>query len=169
MRQTGAVNARKALWWGDGAKPHIQKMLRYLFLEIFGLSLTAPFLCEWWRYKGMVLGMTRFDCRMPCILLRNYVFLWGWGDVWDCRPKPRLGISSPNPIFASRRFKAAFVESGTLRSLILAFLFASRFWEYEGTFGTAAPSPAWGFHPQTPSSLRGGLKQLLWNQGRFAS
>ena len=24
MRQTGAVNARKALWWGDGAKPHIQ-------------------------------------------------------------------------------------------------------------------------------------------------
>ena len=25
MRQTGAVNARKALWWGDGAKPHILK------------------------------------------------------------------------------------------------------------------------------------------------
>ena len=121
MRQTGAVNARKALWWGDGAKPHIQKMLRYLLLEMFGLSLTVPFLYEWWRYKGMVLGMTRFDCRMPCILLRNYVFLWVWGYVWDCRPKPRLGISSPNPIFASRRLKAAFVESGTLRSLILAF------------------------------------------------
>ena len=43
MRQTGAVNARKALWWGDGAKPHISQMLRYLFLEIFGLSLpTTP-------------------------------------------------------------------------------------------------------------------------------
>ena len=33
---------RKALWWGDGAKPHILEMLRFLFLEMFGLSLTAP-------------------------------------------------------------------------------------------------------------------------------
>ena len=41
MRQTGAVNARKALWWGDGAKPHILIMLRYLFLECSGLSVTA--------------------------------------------------------------------------------------------------------------------------------
>ena len=24
-----AVNARKALWWGDGAKPHILKMLSF--------------------------------------------------------------------------------------------------------------------------------------------
>ena len=151
MRQTGAVNARKALWWGDGAKPHIPKMLRYLFLEMFGLSLTAPFLCEWWRYKGMVLGMTRFDCRMPCILLRNYVFLWGWGDVWDCRPKPRLGISSPNPIFASRRFKAAFAESGTLRSLILAFM---RFaiWGTGVTLG-CRPNPPEGDSP-SDSHLR---------------
>ena len=29
MRQTGAVNVRKALWWGDGAKPHILKMLSF--------------------------------------------------------------------------------------------------------------------------------------------
>ena len=42
MRQTGAVNARKALWWGDGAKPHILKCFRYLFLEMYGLNLTAP-------------------------------------------------------------------------------------------------------------------------------
>ncbi len=33
---------RKALWWGDGAKPHILKMLSFLILEISGLSLTAP-------------------------------------------------------------------------------------------------------------------------------
>ena len=87
MRQTGAVNARKALWWGDGAKPHIQKMLRFLFVEMLGFSLTAAFLCEWWRYKGMVLGMTRFDCRMPCILLRNYSFLDG-GYVGAAAPNP---------------------------------------------------------------------------------
>ena len=104
MRQTGAVNARKALWWGDGAKPHIQKMLRYLFLEMFGLSLTAPFLCEWWRYKGMVLGMTRFDCRMPCILLRNYVFLWGWGVRLGLPPQAPLGDFIPKPHL---RFAAA--------------------------------------------------------------
>jgi hypothetical protein len=37
---------RKALWWGDGAKPHIQTMLRYLFPEMFGLSIAAsPFYC----------------------------------------------------------------------------------------------------------------------------
>ena len=152
MRQTGAVNARKALWWGDGAKPHIPKMLRYLFLEMFGLSLTAPFLCEWWRYKGMVLGMTRFDCRMPCILLRNYVFLWGWGYVWDCRPKPRLGISSPNLIFASRRFKAAFAESGTLRSLILAFIVLRDLGDGGNVWGFA-PSPTEGIFP-SDSHLR---------------
>ena len=35
----------KALWRGDGAKPHILEMLRLLYLEMFGLSLTAPF-CE---------------------------------------------------------------------------------------------------------------------------
>ena len=28
--------------------------------------------------------------------------------------------------------------------------------------GAAAPNPAWGFHPQTPSSLRGGLKGGTW-------
>ena len=33
MRQTGAVNARKALWWGDGAKPHIYKRLDICFLK----------------------------------------------------------------------------------------------------------------------------------------
>ena len=33
MRQTGAVNARKALWWGDGAKPHIHKCLDICFLK----------------------------------------------------------------------------------------------------------------------------------------
>ena len=31
---------RKALWWGDGAKPHIQKVLRRLFSEMFGLRST---------------------------------------------------------------------------------------------------------------------------------
>ena len=43
MRQTGAVKVWKALWWGDGAKPHILEMLRLLYLEMFGFSLTAPF------------------------------------------------------------------------------------------------------------------------------
>ena len=43
MRQTYAVNVRKALWWGDGAKPHILEMLRLLYLEMFGFSLTALF------------------------------------------------------------------------------------------------------------------------------
>ena len=42
MRQTCAVNVRKALWWGDGAKPHILEMLRLLYLEMFVFSLTAP-------------------------------------------------------------------------------------------------------------------------------
>ena len=135
---------------------------------MFGLSLTVPFLYEWWRYKGMVLGMTRFDCRMPCILLRNYVFLWGWGDVWDCRPKPRLGISSPNPIFASRRLKAAFVESGTLRSLILAFM---RFaiWGMGGTFGALPQAPLRGFSPQTPIFASRRLKAAFVESGTLRS
>ena len=36
---------RKALWWGDGAKPHVPKMLRCLLLEMFGLKLDSFFLC----------------------------------------------------------------------------------------------------------------------------
>ena len=39
--------------------------------------------------------------------------------------------------------------------------FMNRFaiWGYGVTIGLP-PKPAWGFHPQTPSSLRGGFKQL---------
>ena len=33
---------RKALWWGDRAKPHILKIPRLLYLEMTGLCLTAP-------------------------------------------------------------------------------------------------------------------------------
>ena len=47
-----AVNARKALWWGDGAKPHILEMLRLLYLEMFGFSLTAPFF-DIWKLSGI--------------------------------------------------------------------------------------------------------------------
>lgn len=42
MRQTGAVNARKALWWGDGAKPHIHKCLDSCFLKYL-VNLDSPF------------------------------------------------------------------------------------------------------------------------------
>ena len=53
---------RKALWWGDGAKPHIPKMLRHLFLEMFGLCLTAP-LCsekENWKNREEKRGEVRY-------------------------------------------------------------------------------------------------------------
>ena len=36
----------------------------------------------------------------------------GTGLPWGCHPIPRLGISSPNPISASRRLNAALTESG---------------------------------------------------------
>ena len=35
---------------------------------------------------------------------------------------------------------------------------------YGETMGLPPPCPAWGFHPQTPSSLRGGFKRLNRNQ-----
>ena len=47
----------------------------------------------------------------------------------------------------------------TLRCLIFAF-FMLRI----GDDRAAALKPAWGFHPQTPSSLRGGLKGVWRNQ-----
>ena len=39
----------------------------------------------------------------------------GTGLPWGCHPIPRLGISSPNPISASRRLKAAFVCQPSVR------------------------------------------------------
>ena len=47
----GIVNVWKAFRRGDGATLHIRMMLRYLFLEMFGLGLATP-LFQAVRYAG---------------------------------------------------------------------------------------------------------------------
>ena len=42
-------------------------------------------------------------------------FALGTGLPWGCHPIPRLGISSPNPISASRRLNAAFMRQPSVR------------------------------------------------------
>ena len=56
------------------------------------------------------------------------------------------------------QFHAAYPESGTLRSLILAL---GRFALENGGLPWAAAQTCLGTSPQTPSSLRGGLKMLF--------
>ena len=81
---------------------------------------------------------------------------------------PLRGFSPQTPIFASRRFKAAFVESGTLRSLILAFM---RF-AILGSTGlrwAAAQTRLRGFSPQTPIFASRRLKAAFVESGTLRS
>ena len=61
------------------------------------------------RFAAVLSGLAESGfASLPDSCLFESLRDWGnEGLLWGCHPMPRLGISSPNPISATRRFKAA--------------------------------------------------------------
>ena len=74
-------------------------------------------------------------------------------------PHAPLGDFIPKPHLRYAAVLSGLAESGfvSLRFLILAFL--NRF-AMGGYYEVATPCPVWGFHPQTPSPLRGSFNMF---------
>ena len=123
----------------------------------------------WVTGYGGLKQFLRNQVSLRSLILVFYRFtIWGTRELrWGCRPKPCLREIPPQtPFYASRRFKAAFTESGFASLPDSCFFIASRFGErvgYDGVaphtlLGALPQTPARNFVPCTLSSLRGGVK-----------